>query len=288
MRRIIYCLFLLEFFMSAAYCADVHYFGQIDSDIVSATPYGNNLAAGKYVRSKDAEIYYEVYGQGEPVLILHGGGVGCTYEMGRFIDILSEKHMVIAPSTRGQGKSQIGTSPVTYEQKALDMMTVVNEITKKPLIILGFSDGAYTAYKIASMYPKHVKKVIAIGAGENIPLLRKIPLSTLEDLAKIDERFIKEKIQLCPEPEKLQDFLNRYYTFFNNELISKELFNSIKCPVLLIAGENDINAPLDTVINAYKMIPNASLAIISNAPHQAFITNFDAVWANIEPFLQEK
>lgn len=93
---------------------------------------------------------------------------------------------------------------------------------------------------------------------------------------------------MCPEPAKLQDFLDRYFEFFNNELISKELFNSIKCPVLVIGGELDANAPLDTIINAYKMIPNAQLAIIANAPHQAFITNFDAVWANIRPFLDNK
>lgn len=264
-----------------------HFFYQQPSDYVSSIPYGNNVKVGKYVQADDAKIYYEVYGKGEPFLVLHGGGVGVTYEMGQFIDKLSTKYMVIAPSTRGQGKSEIGTKPITYERKAADIMAVVNAITDKPFTILGFSDGAYTAYKIASMYPNRVKKIIAIGAGENVPGLRKIPQSTLDDMAKIDPVFIKEKIALCPEPEKLQAFLNKYYEFFSNELISKELFNSIKCPVLVVAGELDKNAPLDTVINAYKMIPNAQLAIIANAPHQVFITNFDAVWANIEPFLKE-
>ncbi len=79
---------------------------------------------------------------------------------------------------------------------------------------------------------------------------------------------------MCPEPEKLQDFLNRYFDFFNSELISKELFNSIKCPVLVIGGELDANAPLDTIINAYKMIPNAQLAIIANAPPSGFYNKF--------------
>ncbi len=265
----------------------VHYFGQTDSDVVSSTPYGSNDAVGRYVQADDAKIYYEVYGEGAPILVLHGGGVGCSYEMGRFIDLLSEKYMVVVPSTRGQGKSEIGTAPITYEQKANDMMAVVNATTQRPLVILGFSDGAYTAYKIASTYPERVKKIVAIGAGENIPGLRKIPQSSLEDFARIDPRFVREKLALCPEPEKLQDFLDRYFEFFNNERISKELFGSLQCPVLFIAGELDQNAPLDTVINAYKMTPCAQLAIIANAPHQAFITNFDAVWDNIAPFLEQ-
>lgn len=87
----------------------MHYFTQGKNDIVSKIPYGNNQNAGKYVQADDAKIYYEVYGKGAPFLVLHGGGVGCTYEMGRFIDELSKNYLVIAPSTRGHGKSEIGT-----------------------------------------------------------------------------------------------------------------------------------------------------------------------------------
>ena len=269
----------------AADMQEVHYFGQTDNDIVSTISYGNNHETGKYAKVDDARIYYEVYGSGNPLLVLHGGGVGCTYEMGRFIDLLSEDYQVIAPSTRGHGKSEIGVLPITYEQKARDMMAPVNAVTNKSFIILGFSDGAYTAYKIAARYPDRVKKMVAIGAGENIPALRKIPLATLDELAAIDERFIREKKELCPEPEKLQDYLNRYYSFFNNQTISRETLTKIACEVLLIAGEKDPNAPLDTVISAYKMIPRASLAIIAGAPHPVHITNFAAVWAQVAPFL---
>ena len=62
---------------------------------------------------------------------------------------------------------------------------------------------------------------------------------------------------------------------------------SIECPVLLMAGEVDPNAPLATVIAAYQMIPNSQLAIIPNAGHGCFIDNFAAVWANIVPFLND-
>ena len=269
---------------------DARYFGQTESDVVSAIPYGLNDAAGRYASAGDARIYYETYGDSDAdvAVVLHGGGVGCTYEMGRFIDELTPAYRVVAPSTRGHGRSEIGTAPITYEQKANDVMAAVNAETNKSFIIVGFSDGAYTAYKIAAMYPERVKKIVAIGAGESVPATRKFPKSTLEDFAAYDKPFVESKIKNCPEPEKLQDYLNRYYDFFNSELISKELFSSIKCPVLLVAGELDPNAPLDTVISAYKMIPNAQLAIIANAPHQAFITNFDAVWANVKPFLNAK
>ncbi len=76
--------------------------------------------------------------------------------------------------------------------------------------------------------------------------------------------------------------LSSYYSNLN---IDQTVLGKIRCPVLIIAGEKDQNAPLDTVIAAYKMIPNAQLSIIPNAPHPAFQVNFTAVWACMTPFL---
>ncbi len=75
----------------------------------SSTPYGNNEKAGHYVQSGDARLYYEVYGKGTPVVVLHGGGVGTPYEMGCIIDELRKNHEVIVMSTRGHGRSEIGS-----------------------------------------------------------------------------------------------------------------------------------------------------------------------------------
>lgn len=277
---------LLAYAATASAATGARYFMQGPADIVSAIPYGNNPAAGHYVQADDAKIYYEVYGKGEPVLVLHGGGVGCTYEMGRFIDKLSKDHQVIAVSTRGHGKSGIGSKPISHQQRADDALAALTAVTDKPAIVLGFSDGAYTGYKLASLYPQKVKKLIAIGAGENVPALRQIVPSKIEDIRQMDPQFMDLQLQLCPEPEKLQAYWNEFYTFYNKLVVSKELLNSIQCPVLVMAGELDPNAPLATVIAAYQMLPHAQLAIIANASHPAFITNFDAVWANIGLFVK--
>ena len=264
------------------------FFSQGENDYASQTPYGNNPEAAHYIQSDDAKIYYEVYGNRDanPILILHGANLGCTYEMGQFIDKLSDKYLVIAPSTRGHGKSELGHKPFTYEMKANDMYACLTAVTKKPAIIIGFSDGAYTSYKLASMYPESVKKIVAIGAGESIPQLRQIIPLKVEDLKKIDSKFIECQQQLMPEPERFEELFSMISEFYNNISISKELFGSIQCPVLLISGELDQNAPLSTVISAYYMIRHCQLAIIANAPHQCMITNFEAVWANIVPFLK--
>lgn len=263
----------------------LRHFSQAGPSPVGETQYGNNPKAGHYVQSGDAKIYYEVYGKGEPFVVLHGGVYGSIYEMYQFIDSLKKEYQVIAVSSRGHGKSEIGSTPVTYEQKANDIMAVINTVTKDSVSILAFSDGAYTSYKIASMYPARVKKLIAIGAGEQIPGLRQVVLDTKVAFS-LDSLYWNQQLSLMPQPERLQEYWTNLQHFYNTMTASKKLFSSIKCPILIMAGEKDMNAPLATVIAAYQMIPNSQLAIIPNAPHPVFLVNFPAVWASVVPFLQ--
>ncbi|WP_321373223.1 alpha/beta hydrolase [uncultured Draconibacterium sp.] len=227
--------------------------------------YGNNPDAGHYVKTGDARLYYEVYGSGETIVLLHGGIMGSIEEMAGFIEKLKPDYQVIALATRGHGKSEIGTATITYELKANDVMAVVNAVTKSRVTILGFSDGAYTGYKVASMYPDRVKKLVAIGAGEQIPGLRKVVFTG--ETFDPESEIWKQKKTLMPEPERLTEFWKSMENFYNSMVASKELFMSIQCPVLVMAGERDLNAPLSTVINAYNMIPNSQLSIIPNTGH---------------------
>lgn len=248
-----------------------------------AVHYGNNTPAGRYVQSGDAKLYYEVYGAGEPIVLLHGGIMGYIDEMAGFIEKLQTDHLVIAMATRGHGKSEYGQGPITYELKAKDVMAVVNAVTSDSVTVLGFSDGAYTGYKVASMYPERVKKLVAIGAGEQVPGLRKVVFSGGPFDA--DNDFWQGRKALMPQPERLEAFWKDMEHFYNTMEAGKPLLNSIQCPVLVLSGELDRNAPLMTVVSAYQMIPHAQLAIIPNTGHVVFKENFEAVWACLVPFI---
>ena len=121
--------------------SSIRYFLQLERK-GSSTPYGNNEKAGHYVKANDAKLYYEVYGEGKPLLVLHGGGLGSPYELGEFIDKFRKEYKVIVFITRGHGKSEMGTLPFTYEQKATDIIAVLDKVTKEPVPVFGFSDGA--------------------------------------------------------------------------------------------------------------------------------------------------
>ena len=284
-----YPLFCLLFLLSAsaqAVSGPLRYFGQPAGAQLSATPYGDNRAAGRYVQSGDAKIYYETYGAGTPLFVFHGGGVGSPYELGKIIDKLRDEFMVVVVSSRGHGHSEIGHAPISLRQKAEDMLAVMREITSKPAPVLGFSDGAYTAYELAASHPEVVEKLAAIGAGALKPGF--FPSSMpLADLEKIDPSYVAQMRSLMPEPERLQEFLNDYMAFWNKTEIGKDMLAKIKCPVLLIGGDRDSHAPPATVLEAAELLGDSRLCIVPNAGHAAFLDNFPVAWAAIEQFLAQ-
>lgn len=269
--------------------SQIKYFTQSEAVKGSNTPYGNNVKAGHYVQSGDAKIYYEVYGKekGNPIFIFHGGAVGIPYEMGSIIDKLRKNHKVIVVSSRGHGRSEIGHTPISYKLKANDMKAVMDKESTSPATLLGFSDGAYTAYKIASMYPKQVDRVVAIGAGTlkagYFPSEIKV-----SDLEKIDSAFIKQQMEIMPEPNRYQEFLNDYMAFWNTMEVGQNLLSTIEAPVLLVAGDEDDHAPMVTVVEAAQYIPNSRVAIIPKAGHTAFIDNADTTWNVIHSFVESE
>ena len=282
-KKIFVGLLSLSLIGGSATADAARYFMQGDAQ-GSSTPYGDNLKVGKYAQAGDAKIYYEVYGKGEPILILHGGGVGSPYEMGKIIDVLKKNYKVIVMSTRGHGRSEIGHSPMTYKQKADDAVAVLNAVGEKSAQIIGFSDGAYTAYEIAALYPERVERIAAIGAGTLQKNFFGDSMS-LADLEKIDAEFIAEQKKIRPEPERWQEFCDKYMNFWHNMSVGAETFDKIKCPVLLIVGDEDDHAPVITVLQAHQLIKNSRLCVVPKAWHSAFIDNYEMTSTAIFQFV---
>jgi pimeloyl-ACP methyl ester carboxylesterase len=255
--------------------------------ITQSPPYGNNPEAGHYFNVGDAKLYYEIYGKGKPIVLLHGGVYGYIDEFAPFIEKLSENFQVICIGTRGHGKSEIGHTPFTYNQRAEDAYKVVRSITKDSVIVLGFSDGAFGSLKLAALHPELVKKLIAIGAGD-YPKNRKTEKYnyTPEGLMKNDSAFFAGRVALMPEPKRWNECLAMLNKMYNEDYVSTETFSAIKCPTLIMNGDRDGDNSLDNVVKCAKAIPGSQLAIIAGCWHVVFFCNFPAVWDTINPFLK--
>ncbi len=265
--------------------AHLRYFLQPADIQGSSTPYGDNEKAGHYVQSHDASIYYEVYGQGRPLVVLHGGLLGSPYELGCLIDRLRSSFQVIVITSRGHGRSGMGKSPISLTQKAQDVLAVMHDLGCQRAAFLGFSDGAYTAYAVAREKPDAVERLVAIGAG-SVQEGQFPPTLAIEDLEKLDAAYMEQMRKIMPEAKLLNTFANNYMAFWNRQNLDQNFFAGIHCPVLLVSGDRDDHAPLHTMLKAHKSLPNSRLCVVPNASHRVFLDNFPMTWLAVFDFLK--
>ncbi|GAB3258194.1 alpha/beta hydrolase [Larkinella harenae] len=256
-------------------------------------PYGSNPKAGQYVQVGDAKIYYEVYGQGRPLVLLHGGLLGYIDEYRDLIPRLSREFQVIAIATRGHGKSEVGTKPYSYRLFAEDAHTVIRTVTQDSAIVIGFSDGAIASYILAAEHPELVRKNVAIGGGplgigdytaEQHDFWLQL---TDEKMEKFLPGFIAQRKKLMPQPQQWDRFLSELKKAWSEPTyIDKAALKTIKCPVLIAAGDHD--GATERFVNIYKSLPNAQLAIIPGSGHVVLTTKPQLMYDLIHPFITQK
>jgi pimeloyl-ACP methyl ester carboxylesterase len=280
-RSIIVKMLLLSLLFTDQFCT-----GQQQGDI----NYGNNPAAGHYLSMKDnTKIYYEIYGSGKPIVLLHGGLYGDISEYRRLIPPLSKHFQVIAIDTRGHSKSEIGHQPYTYSLLAEDAYSVIREVTKDSVIVVGFSVGSMMAITLTVNHPELIKKLVFVSgqlaSNLNSPeSVAQIKQMTGETIEKQDPGFVQARKKLMPEPQRWNDF----FEYFKNSMVIETVFKpeqlkAVTCPVLIIGGDRD-GITVEDMVATYRLLPNSSLAIIPNAGHLVFVKRPDLMEALILPF----
>ena len=228
--------------------------------------YGHNPSAGRYFNTGDAKIYYEVYGTGRPVVLLHGGVYGSIGENKALIPELSKKFMVIAIATRGHGKSELGHQPLSYKLFSEDAYKVLRHLSADSAIVVGIADGALQGYYLAADHPDAVKKLIAIGSnfGAAYGTGDKTYINNFgaEFLKKTDSAFYADRKKLTAEPARFDEFINEMARVWRDSIyVSKETIASIQCPTLIATGEND-GCPIEQYIAMYRLLKNGHLVIL--------------------------
>lgn len=240
--------------------------------------YGKNESAGKYVKLKDTDLYYEVYGEGEPLVLLHGNS-GSIKDYYQQIPVLSKQYKIIAIDTRGQGKSKdTSKRDFTYKLFADDVKALADELKLDKINIVGWSDGGCTGLEFALKYPERLNKLVTIGAN-TFP-------EGVED--KLIERFTNQMKQLNDmAPEETFKERRLLKIMLTQPNISKDDLNKIKNPVLVIAGDRDVIKPDHTKFIS-KQIPNAEMKIYKDTTHMVPYEKPDQLNADILSFLGKK
>ncbi|MGV0971629.1 alpha/beta fold hydrolase [Empedobacter falsenii] len=212
--------------------------------------YGKNKS-GKYIDLNNAKIYYEEYGQGEPLIFLHGNN-GSIEDFYQQIPFFAKHYRLIVLDTRGQGRStDLTNTPYTYEEFANDLFQVIQKLNLKKVNLVGWSDGGNTALIFNAQHPELVNKIVTIGAVLNPNGVSKELIENLKNLAN--------------NPSESTN-LRLIELMLNEPNITKLELNKIQNPVLVIAGEKDEVKESHTK-EIQQNISKAELLIIPNSTH---------------------
>jgi pimeloyl-ACP methyl ester carboxylesterase len=225
-----------------------------------AVKYGSNSAVGRTFVHDGVRLYYEVYGTGEPLLLVHGNG-GSIADLSAQISYFRKRYKVIAMDSRDQGRSGDSSSNITYEKMTDDLAALLDHLKVGPVNVLGWSDGGIEALLLGIRHPQKVKKIAAMAANLNPsdealePEIIGLVKSMVSDMPASQRetpegrREIKVTAMMLSEP--------------NIEL--KEL-QSIKAPTLILAADHDAIRVKHTV-DIYLHVPNSQLVIFPGATH---------------------
>lgn len=246
----------------------------------SPVPYGHNKSVGKYYSVRGINIYTETYGQGEPLLLIHGNG-GSINNFIFQIPYFSKHYKVIAVDSRAHGKSIDNQDSLSYEMMADDFASLLDEMKLDSVNVLGWSDGGINALLLAIRHPKKVKKMAITGANlwpENSAIFQDII-----DMINPDINTVLSKINKTAA-EKQAAKLGRLLV--QEPHIQVEALHKIIVPTLVMGGDHDVIKPEHSLL-IHQHITNSYLWIAPNSGHSAAIVYKDDFNKNVLTFLKK-
>jgi pimeloyl-ACP methyl ester carboxylesterase len=251
--------------------------------ISEGIPYGNNKEAGNFISINGARQYFEVYGQGEPLVLIHGNGGNISF-MKSQIEYFSRKYQVVVMDCRGRGKSELGNDSLTYMQMTRDIAGILDYLKLDSVYVVGRSDGGIISLLLAIYYPEKVKKVVAFAANlipDTTALYPSFYSEVRCDRTQADEMLAKNDTS---QNWKVLQQRNRLMEFQPH--ITANDLHKIKCPVLLMSTDRDI-IPEEHTVFIYRNIAKANLCILAGEDHYVTSNNPDLFNTTVSKYLSE-
>lgn len=239
-------------------------FAQDAAKAMDTTMYGKNAAVGKYADIRGFKMYYETYGKGEPLLIIHGNG-GSINNFVYQIPYFAKNYQIIIADSRAQGKSVDHTDSLSYEMMTDDLNALLDKLSLKQCYVIGWSDGGIEGLMLAIRHPEKVKKLAVTGANlwPDTSAVDPFVYNYALKLNKMGQDTIKKIKNVTPE---MKNQLKLLHLLTYEPHIKLEDVKKIACPTLVIGGDHDVIRTKHTMLIS-ETIPNSYLWILPNSGH---------------------
>ena len=244
---------------------------------------GANTQAGHTVVVDGIRIYYEVYGSGAPLLMIHGNG-GSIGDWRCQILHFSRSYRVIVADSRSHGKSDEGSGPLTYERMADDLAAVLDDARTGPVDIIGHSDGGILGLLLAIRHPAKVKKLVASG-----PNLRPDSTALVDWFFPFTTKALENANAMIAKGDRSQNWarIKRQNELMLNEPhIALDALQKIQAPTLILGADDDA-IKTEHLLEIYRSIPKAQFAIVPGTTHLLSAQQPDLYNGIAERFLRQ-
>lgn len=212
-----------------------------------------NSVRGDFMTLNGINMYYEIYGSGKPLVLIHGNG-GSVAGHSKKIQFFKENFKVITMDTRGHGKTTGNNGkPLTYLQMAEDVNILMDSLNIKDAYVWGQSDGGIIGLLLAIQHPEKIDRLAIFGAN-----LFPGPKAVQEPIVE----FVNQTLSTTTDP-KIKQLFSLLVLQPN---ISEEQLHQINSPVLIMTGDRDA-IKLEHSIKIFRNIPNSNLFVMPGATH---------------------
>jgi pimeloyl-ACP methyl ester carboxylesterase len=256
--------------------------------------------AGGYVSVNGLEIYYEIHGTGQPLVLLHGAFSAIGTSFGEVLPSLAESRQVIAFEMQAHGRTADIDRPLSYEQMADDVAAALRQLGIERADFFGYSMGAFIALHLAIRHPEVVRKLVFASATYN---LGGVHPGLMDGLAEMKPEMMygsmwhEEYTRIAPHPEDFPTlFAKKTQMDRDVEDVPAEVIESIEAPTLVIIGDSDLVRP-EHAVEMFRLLgggifgdtpaglPRSQLAVLPGTSHVTLVSRADLLLSMIPPFL---
>jgi pimeloyl-ACP methyl ester carboxylesterase len=211
-----------------------------------------------HVEANGVRYYYEVRGEGPPLLLLHGG-LGSIDMFAPVMPALAAKHQVIAVDLHGHGRTALGDRPFTLEAQGADMDAILKQLGYGKVDVMGYSLGGGVAFQLAVQHPERVNRLVLVSAGYAADGFYADMRAQQAQVNAQAAEFMKETpmyqsyVAVAPRPQDFPKLLDTLGAYMRKSYDYAADVPKLTMPTMIVFGDSDMYRP-EHIVKFYQLL----------------------------------
>jgi len=245
-------------------------------------------AHGSSISINDIEMYYVIRGDGEPLLLLHGGGgIGANWDL--VFPSPPQAHQLIVPDLRGHGRTTNPSKLFTIKQVALDVLALLDRLQIDRVKAIGMSLGAKTLLHVATQQPDRIEAMVLVSATPYFPPTARAMMASLTPETRSEAEWKQMRQWHTQGDEQIVAIWKQMSSLkdsYDDMNFTRPYLSTIKARTLIVHGDRDPLYPVTLAMEMYEAIPNSYLWVIPNGGHGPIFGELQGAGESTDHFAQ--